>query len=164
MRSPKDAHRLGTAYEIVNMDTNKNVTLESLKALPGGKDKDGNTWYKDGWEKEQIVSNTKHYKSGTAVAAGGYPFGDPRRAPLVGKSPGVSRHCSGHAVDVDIPWKTADGKGTDIWAWEEIYHQFGLLRPRHKNLVSGTLKESWHIEETGKQLVGDEQTDEANDK
>jgi hypothetical protein len=47
MRSPAKAHKLGTSYEIQNMDQRGNVTPESLKALPEGKDADGTLWKDD---------------------------------------------------------------------------------------------------------------------
>ena len=161
MRSPAKAHKLGTSYEIQNMDSRGNVTMASLKALPDGKDLNGTLWYQEGWDKEDIVKNAKKHKSGTAVAAGGYPKGDKHRLPIVGAQPGVSRHCTGHAVDVKIPWRNESGKGTDVWAWENIYHQFGLTRPLHKTLVSGTLQEYWHIEETSKKIDGADPTTDA---
>src|SRR6187549_1668046 len=103
MRSPAAAHYLCVRYEIANMDTNRKVTLDSLKALDGGKDKDGNKWYEAGWTEQQAIDNAKAKikKAGAsgAVAAAGYNFGDKRRAPLpLSSSPGVSNHCSGHAV------------------------------------------------------------------
>jgi phosphopantothenoylcysteine decarboxylase/phosphopantothenate--cysteine ligase len=35
------------------------VTLDSLKALDGGKDKDGNKWYEAGWTEQQAIDNAK---------------------------------------------------------------------------------------------------------
>jgi hypothetical protein len=42
----------------------------------------------------------------------------------------------------------------DLWAWEHIYHQFGLTRPLHRDRGGKPkMQESWHIEETGKELA-----------
>lgn len=159
MRSPSAAHKLCVRYEIANMDTNKKVTLDALKALPGGRDQDGTKWYEAGWTEQQAIDNAKEMirKAGASgkVAAAGYNFGDGRRAPLpINGRPGVSNHCSGHAVDVDIPWRSpSDPNKVDLWAWEHIYHQFGLTRPLHRDRGGkASMQESWHIEETGKDL------------
>ena len=157
MRSPKDAHFMCVRYEIA-INGMKNVKMEDLQALKGGKDADGNKWYEPGWTKDQVIEHAKSlYGKGSkgAVAAAGYNHGDPRRAPLaIGSGPGVSRHCSGHAVDVDIPWRSEkDPNGTDVWAWEQVYHQFGLTRPLHRDHGRAkSTQESWHIEETGKSI------------
>lgn len=159
MRSPKAAHYLCVRYEIANMDTNRKVTLDALKALPGGRDADGNKWYEAGWTEQQAIDNAKKLikDAGASgkVAAAGYNPGDSRRAPLpLTGRPGVSNHCSGHAVDVDIPWRSADDPNKkDLWGWEQIYHQFGLTRPLHKDRGGkASTQESWHLEETGKAL------------
>jgi hypothetical protein len=159
MRSPKSAHYLCVRYEIANMDSNNRVTLAALKALPGGRDPDGNKWYEEGWTEQQAIDNAKDLlkKAGASgkVAAAGYNPGDARRAPLpINGRPGVSNHCSGHAVDVDIPWRSPDDPNkVDLWAWEQVYHQFGLTRPLHKDRGGkSSTQESWHIEETGKEL------------
>lgn len=158
MRSPKDAHFMCVRYEIAKNGM-KRVPLANLQKLPGGRDHDGNLWYQPGWTRELVIANAqamygKHSKG--AVAAAGYDFGDDRRAPLeLTSGPGVSRHCSGHAVDVDIPWRSAAHPDTpDLWGWEQIYHQFGLTRPLHKDRgMAPSQQESWHVEETGKQLA-----------
>ena len=158
MRSPKAAHFMCVRYEIAKNGM-QNVSMENLKKLNDGRDADGNKWYEPGWTKEQVIAHAEslYGKGGKgAVAAAGYNFGDPRRAPLdIGGGPGVSRHCSGHAVDVDIPWRSdKDPEHTaDVWAWEQIYHQFGLTRPLHKDRGGKkSTQESWHIEEAGKGL------------
>jgi hypothetical protein len=135
----------------------KHVTLDRLKALPAGQDRDGTLWYRQAWGESwaSIRANARAIRSSEAKAAAGYPKGDPRRAPLdVGDTtPGVSNHCSGGAVDITIPWRArgahaSTGK-TDVWAWDEIYAMFGLER----SLPKGTeFEEAWHIQETGKQL------------
>ncbi|HEX7835922.1 MAG TPA: hypothetical protein VF469_00590, partial [Kofleriaceae bacterium] len=158
MRSPHDAHFMCVRYEIAKNGM-QNVSMENLKKLKDGRDADGNKWYEPGWSKDQVIAHAESlYSKGSkgAVAAAGYNFGDPRRAPLdIGGGPGVSRHCSGHAVDVDIPWRSEkDPEHTsDVWAWEQVYHQFGLTRPLHKDRGGKkSTQESWHIEETGKGL------------
>lgn len=163
MRSPKAAHYLCVRYEQANMDKNKNVTLAALQALPGGRDADGNKWYEPGWTETQAIEYAqKKIKDAGAsgkVAAAGYNPGDPRRAPLpLNGKPGVSNHCSGHAVDVDIKWRSAeDPNKVDLWGWEQLYHQFGLTRPLHRDRGGkASTQESWHIEETGKDLEVEE--------
>ncbi|HRC56913.1 MAG TPA: hypothetical protein PKU97_13365, partial [Kofleriaceae bacterium] len=163
MRSPKAAHYLCVRYEQANMATNRHITLAALQALPGGKDADGNKWYEPGWTEEQAIAYAqKKIKDAGAsgkVAAAGYNPGDSRRAPLpLSSGPGVSSHCSGHAVDVDIKWRSQDDPGkVDLWGWEQIYHQFGLTRPLHRDRGGkASTQESWHLEETGKHLEADE--------
>lgn len=158
MRSPHDAHFMCVRYEIARNGM-QNVSMENLKKLKDGRDADGNKWYEPGWTKDQVIAHAEslYGKGGKgAVAAAGYNFGDAHRAPLdIGSGPGVSRHCSGHAVDVDIPWRSenAPEHTSDVWAWEQVYHQFGLTRPLHKDRGGKkSTQESWHIEETGKGL------------
>jgi hypothetical protein len=162
VRGPKTAHRICVAWEIQYGPGR--VTLDSVKALSGGKDADGNVWYKDGWSWEDVKKNANSVRSSSKIAAAGHEYGDPARAPLpINSRPGVSRHCTGRAVDVTIPWrapgKPASENKTDVWAWEDIYKQFGLHRPLHKDRVSSAnLQENWHIEETSKKLDGNEDT------
>ena len=164
MRGPKTAHKMCVSWNI-QYRWGTIIKLDALKALPGGKDTDGTTWYQDGWTEAQIKENAYNIRSSSKIAAAGHEPGDADRLPLpLNGKPGVSRHCTGRAVDVTIPWR-APGKdaltnGTDVWAWEDVYKQFGLHRPLHKSLVSdGNLQENWHIEETGKKLDGDDETD-----
>ncbi|MBK9648904.1 MAG: hypothetical protein IPO67_27775 [Deltaproteobacteria bacterium] len=49
MRSPATAHQWATAYQI---QFGGDVTQKALEALPGGKDMDGNLWWKEGWTME----------------------------------------------------------------------------------------------------------------
>jgi hypothetical protein len=162
MRSLKQAQTMCVAYEILEMETRKNITMEALQKLPDGKDSDGVVWYQKGDTMEDVQKRASQHTKGH-IAAAGYTHGDPRRAPLgINSGPGVSRHCTGHAVDVTIPWRSADGSGTDVWAWEHVYHQFGLTRPLHKDRgVAKSLQENWHIEETEKQILdGNRETEE----
>lgn len=160
VRGPKTAHRICVAWEIQYGPGR--VDFDSVKALPGGKDADGNVWYKDGWTWEEVKSNANSVRSSNKIAAAGYEYGKPERAPLpLNSRPGVSRHCTGRAVDVTIPWRTkgvhASKNQSDVWGWEELYTQFGLHRPLHKDKVSSTnLQECWHIEETSKKLEGND--------
>lgn len=156
VRSPRDAHKFNVAYEIRQGD---HVTLEDLQALPNGEDAYGNKWYRPGDTLESVQAWMVERGLGNNPAASGYPKGEKRRPAHKGKM-GISDHCSGHAVDVHIPWRARDGKGTDKWAWEEIYHQFGLTRPLHKDRSPKKKPEAWHIEETGKELeLGDSAAD-----
>lgn len=149
MRSLANAHALCVSWEI---QFGERVTLEALRALPDGKDRDGNLWYREGWTWEQIKANANAIRARTqdATASEGYPPGDPRRLP-VDDTRDVSRHCSGGAIDVTIPWrvsgKDAGSNATDVWGWPEIYTQFGLRRP-----VSS---EAWHVQATSTQLAPD---------
>jgi len=97
----------------------------------------------------------KEHGGSGAQAAAGFAPGTAGRSPLKDSGPGVSKHCPGHAVDIRIPWRSEkDPSATDLWAWEEVYHQFGLTRPLHRDRgFSGHDAEHWHIEETGKQLA-----------
>lgn len=153
MRSPAQAHQMSVAWHI---QYGTNVTLDALKALTDGKDSDGNRWYKEGWTMEQVKANAHNVRASSAIAAAGYPKGDPRRKPL-NDNQGVSRHCSGGAIDVTIPWrakgKNASTNSTDVWGWEEIYKMFGLHRPLGP---SSKHPEHWHIEETSKVLDAEE--------
>lgn len=105
---------------------------------------------------EQVKANAHNVRASSAIAAAGYPKGDPRRKPL-NDNQGVSRHCSGGAIDVTIPWrakgKNASTNSTDVWGWEEIYKMFGLHRPLGP---SSKHPEHWHIEETSKVLDAEE--------
>ncbi|HUQ01957.1 MAG TPA: DUF4157 domain-containing protein [Kofleriaceae bacterium] len=157
-RGKPTAHRWCVAWEIVY---NSNVTYDAVKALPGGKDADGTQWYQEGWTWEEVQANaraigeadrgkpTNTAQNSKARAAGGYEKGDPKRAPL-GNGAGVSKHVYGNAIDVSIPWrapgKDASTGASDIWAWENIYAQFGLVRNLHKDVVKSGA-EDWHIQE-----------------
>lgn len=160
VRGPKTAHKMCVSWNI-QYRWDSVITLAALKALPGGADEDGTVWYKDGWSEEEIKQNAKNIRASNKIAAAGYDYGDSKRLPLpLNSRPGVSRHCTGRAVDVTIPWRApgqdASKNATDVWAWEEVYKQFGLHRPLHKTLVSSAnLQENWHIEETGKKLDDD---------
>lgn len=161
VRGPKTAHRMCVAWNI-QFRYGSVIKLADLQALPDGKDADGTKWYDKEWTEEQIKDNARSIRASEAIAAAGYDSGDAKRAPLpISGRPGVSRHCTGRAVDVTIPWrapgKDASTGATDVWAWEDIYKQFGLHRPLHKTLVSDAkLQENWHIEETSKKLADGE--------
>ncbi|HRC59145.1 MAG TPA: D-alanyl-D-alanine carboxypeptidase family protein, partial [Kofleriaceae bacterium] len=164
VRGPKTAHKMCVSWNI-QYRWGTIITLDALKKLPGGKDEDGTTWYQEGWGETEAKANAYAIRSSNKIAAAGYEYNDEKRLPLpLSSKPGVSRHCTGRAVDVTIPWrkpgKDASTGDTDVWAWEDIYKQFGLHRPLHKTLVSdANLQENWHIEETGKELDGDDGTD-----
>lgn len=147
VRSPKTAHRMCVAWEIQYGPGR--VTFEAVKALPGGKDGDGNLWYRSGWTWAQVKANAKEVRASSAIAAAGHEFGDSKRAPLpLNSRPGVSRHCTGRAVDVTIKWRkqgvSATTNQNDVWGWETINNQFGLFRPLPKGHPN---QENWHLEE-----------------
>ncbi len=164
VRGPQTAHKMCVSWNI-QYRWDSVVTLAALKALPGGADEDGTVWYKEGWSEEEIKQNAKNIRASNKIAAAGYDYGSSKRLPLpLNSRPGVSRHCTGRAVDVTIPWrapgKDASTNATDVWAWEDVYKQFGLHRPLHKTLVSSAeLQENWHIEETDKKLDDDSADD-----
>lgn len=154
VRSPKRAHQMCVAWEI---QYGSRVKFDAVKALPGGKDKDGNLWYKTGWSWEDVKANANKVRASKAIAAAGWEFGDARRAPLpLSSRPGVSLHCTGRAVDVTIPWRkkgvAASQNKTDVWGWENVYNLFGLHRPLGP---TSSNPENWHIQETGKKLATD---------
>ena len=159
MRDPRHAHWMSVRFWIARGGM-KMIDRSLFAKLKDGKDEDGNLWYKPGWTDDQIIANAEKLYAGGGtgkVAAEGYNFGDSRRAPMrLESGQGVSAHCSGHAVDVGIPWRDKNNpssKAPDLWGWEEIYHQFGLTRPLHKDKGGDSkMQEHWHVEETGKQL------------
>ena len=151
MRSPATAHQWATAYQI---QYGGDVTQEALEALPGGKDMDGNLWWKEGWTMEDAKRQANRTRSSDAIAAPGYPKGDPRRAPLNDRSP-VSNHCGGEAIDVTFHWrrkgKDASTNDSHEWGWPEIYALYGLKRP--------VKSEHWHVEESSKALDAEASAD-----
>ena len=155
MRQPSTAHRNSVSWE-VRKGTQQDTYVENIKALSGGKDKDNNQWYRPGWGKAEIQANANEIAPKESKSLAGYNYGDPKRAPHpMNSKPAVSRHCSGGAVDIDIPWrmkgKDARKGKADVWGYEEIYAMFGL----HRTLPKGTKnQESWHVEENGKGLDG----------
>jgi hypothetical protein len=150
MRSPSTAHRW-CAWEIQYRPGRIHISLARLKALPGGKDRDLNLWYKQAWGDDwgPIIANANSVRKSSRIAAAGYAKGNPRRAPLdvADAKAGVSNHCSGGAIDITIPWRApgahaSTGK-TDIWAWDQIYAMFGLVRSLPKG---SPFEEAWHIQ------------------
>lgn len=115
MRSPKEAHRWSTAYQI----RQGNVPLKNLQELSDGRDKDGNTWYKPEWtKKEEVQENAKAIWEG-ALAAEGYPKGDERRKPNTFAG-GVTRHATGMAVDATFVWNWGKGDQKQVASTEDI--------------------------------------------
>lgn len=129
VRGPKTAHQWSTAYWIQKGA----IGEDRLKALPGGKDADGNLWYKEGWTKKEIDANAHSIWHG-ARANEGYPKGDKRRLPNT-DDPDASTHCFGEAIDIKIPWRNGNG-----WHKEanDLVKQFKLQRPE--------ADEHWHFE------------------
>jgi hypothetical protein len=133
VREPETAHRNSTAYHI----RTGVVTMDALKALPDGKDRDGNVWFKEGWTETEVKANALDVWDGE-VANEGYGPADPKRLPNAAEVP-MSTHCNGHAMDITIPWRDGDG-----WHKEarDLVKQFGLVRPFDP-------KERWHFELPG---------------
>ena len=133
VREPKTAHLNSTAYHI----RTGVVTMDALKALPEGKDQDGNLWYREGWTEADVKANALSVWDGE-VAYEGYGATDPKRLPNAPEVP-VSTHCTGEAMDVTIPWRDGDG-----WHKEarELVTRFGLVRPIDPD-------ERWHFELPG---------------
>jgi subtilisin family serine protease len=133
VRDPAKAHKWSTAYFIRKRGTAKSVPFDAVRALPCGRDLDGNLWFQPGWTDEDIVKNAERIWSG-ALAAEGYAKGDPRRLPNTG-AVGMSNHLAGNAMDVTIRWVYSspwDPRAVDVVA------RHGLARP-----VAG---EPWHFE------------------
>jgi hypothetical protein len=131
-RSAKTAHQWSTAYYI----RKGVITKDRIESLPGGKDLDGNLWWKPGWSQTEIIANAKSMWSGDR-ASEGYPPGDPRRLPNTDEVE-MSRHCPGQAMDVRIRWRNGDGWHTEA---NDLVKQFGLSRPE--------AGEAWHFELEG---------------
>ncbi len=130
VREAAIAHRNSTAYHI----RTGVVTLDALKALPGGKDQDGTVWYEEGWTEAEAKANALGIWDGK-IAHEGYEVTDSKRLPNAAEVP-ISTHCNGKAMDVTIPWRDGDG-----WHKEarELVAQFGLVRPIDPD-------ERWHFE------------------
>jgi hypothetical protein len=159
VRPPVTAHKMCIRFQLAHRN-GAHVDFDAIRKLSGG--------MYGGWKfcpepgkstdeeikKQAHVLYKEHGGSG-AQAAAGFAAGSAGRTPLKDSGPGVSKHCPGHAVDIRIPWRSAkDPSATDLWAWEEVYHQFGLTRPLHKDRgFTGNDAEHWHIEETGKQIA-----------
>jgi len=133
VRDAQTAHRNSTAYHIrIGV-----VTMDALKALPEGKDEDGNLWYQEGWTEAQVKANAITVWDGE-IANEGYTADDPKRLPNAAEVQ-FSTHCIGHAMDITIPWRDGDG-----WHQEarDLVKQFGLVRPFDP-------AERWHFELPG---------------
>lgn len=128
VRSPSRAHRWSTAYGI----REGHVPDANVQALENGQDSDGNVWYQTGWTHAQIVANAQAIWNGSK-AAEGYPVGSAKRLPNTDWIQ-VSRHCTGNAMDVAIPWV---GNAWSAQA-KQIIADHGLRRPEPT--------ESWHFE------------------
>jgi hypothetical protein len=165
VRPPLEAQRFCVRFQLAHRN-GAHVDFDAIRKLPDGK--------YDGWKfcprpgatdeeiKQQANKLYEEHGGSGAQAAAGFAAGNPKRSPLKDSGPGVSKHCPGHAVDVVIPWRSEkDPSSTDRWAWEPVYHQFGLTRPLHQDRgYKGHDAEDWHIEETGKQLANIEKEGE----
>ncbi len=162
VRPPITAHKLCIRFQLAHRD-GKGVDFDAIRALPDGMYHGWKFCPEPGKSSNEAIKKQAHVlyeeKGGSgAQAAAGFAPGATGRSPLTDRAPGVSKHCPGHAIDIQIPWRSPkDPKATDLWAWEEIYHQFGLTRPLHRDRgFQGRDAEHWHIEETGKQIAGAE--------
>ncbi|HEX8113696.1 MAG TPA: hypothetical protein VF516_38455, partial [Kofleriaceae bacterium] len=160
VRPPITAHKMCIRFELAYRD-GKNVDFDAIRKLPDGMYHGWKFCPSPGKSSDEEIKKQAHelYKTeggSGAQAAAGFAPGTPGRSPLKDTGPGVSKHCPGHAVDISIPWRSPENpEATDLWAWEQIYHQFGLTRPLHRDRgFSGHDAEHWHIEETGKQIAG----------
>lgn len=142
MRDARKAHRWSTAYAI----RNDQISIETLKKLPGGRDADGNRWYVEGETPAQIRRRAADLglNSPSTPAAEGYPRGDSKQFPNEWDD-GISNHLIGKAIKVSIPWTTEKaGQLIDPIA-NEIIKKFGLQRPvpkdeTHFELLQGSPK------------------------
>ncbi len=170
LRDPAKAHRWSTAWSI----RHDRVPLSALRALPGGKDKDGNLWYDPAWEvglpkkangqltpkgRDMLWAKIKANaavvdgrKNPDAIAAEGYAVDDPFHAPNTYTK--VSNHCIGLAMDVRFKWRAGakvngqaitDGSQTDAVV-NDLIKTFGLKRPVKGNPDKGVKPEPWHFE------------------
>jgi hypothetical protein len=161
VRPPQTAHKLCIRYQLAHQN-GAHINFEAIRNLKDGMYL-GWKWLPDGPDhsNEAIMKHAAGwmyatYGGGGAPAAAGYPETDKeRRGPILMDGPKVSMHCPGHAVDVKIPWRNEKNPAEeDVWGWEEVYHQFGLTRPLHKDRGGSQTPEYWHVEETGKKLDG----------
>jgi hypothetical protein len=165
VRPPISAHKMCIRFQLAHRN-GANVDFDAIRALPDGMYHGWKFCPVPGKSTDEEIKKQAHklyedHGGSGAQAAAGFAPGTPGRSPLKDTGPNVSKHCPGHAVDITIPWRSEkDPKQTDLWAWEEVYHQFGLTRPLHKDLgFSGHNAEHWHIEETGKQLATEQEGD-----
>ena len=151
-RKKKKAHRLSTAYHIIN----GYVSLSDLQAhLPSpGKagdevrDEDGLLWYVRDWTLEQAKAQAvMNWRGGKInLAYEGYAVGEKGRDPNTKdpNKPPVSQHVYGKAMDVWPPWKKKD-------EWDAAHNRviklYGLKRPiDSKNPYGSQAAEHWHFE------------------
>ena len=138
-RERHKAHRWSTAFSIVD----RRVGLDALRALPRGRDRDGNVWYDDKWEEDGrgavlhlVMENARaNLAPGGAYAEEGYEPDDPRRLPNCPNIP-VSKHVLGIAIDADVDWEKLGGPWSDLA--QRTLSNFGLVRP--------IASEHWHME------------------
>ncbi len=127
VRDPKLAHKWSTSWKLRHPknETEKAQLLKNLRALPGGKDLDGNLWYKKSWETGLQKVNGKFTAAALAtlwnriqkhaltldnrsnknlIAAEGYAVSDKHILPNI--HPTVSVHPAGKAIDATIAWRT----------------------------------------------------------
>lgn len=150
------------------------IPLGNLKALPNGKDADGNLWYKPNWEsrttapcddlslpiagaypayggnciKHQADINNKKYPGHNIsdCAYEGYGLNS-RRAPNIAAIP-ISKHVTGEAIDGSVDWDKLGG----FWSSEAdaVVQKFRLYRPFRPGGSQLCTVEPWHFELIGK--------------
>lgn len=143
-RSAALAHRWSTAHAIAA----GRISLGVLRALPGGRDLDGNRWYDRGWDTagghDGLAASTVPAVVANAVELGppdmafaneGYAADDPRRHPNVSDVM-LSAHVTGRAIDLNVAWAALGGPWSDQAC--AIVRRFALRRPY--------ADEPWHVE------------------
>jgi hypothetical protein len=164
LRTRQKAHIVSTAYHIRQRG---GISLADLRALPDGKDADGNTWYRGEWETwasrnsgllyfaPKITENAfvlaqqqgKKFidaNGDISCAYEGYTSDDQHRVPNVPQVP-ISNHVLGLAVDLaGVEWDKLGGQ----WSKQanEFVASFGLTRPFSPDAETYCIKEHWHFE------------------
>lgn len=142
-RNPDRAHRWSTVHSVLS----GHITVGDLRGLAGGRDQDGNLWFKPEWapgarddapahEFPAIVTNAQQLgPRKPAYAEEGYAAMDPRRRPNLASIP-ISKHITGRAIDLNVDWLAIGGPWSA--ASDELIARYGLCRP--------VVSESWHVE------------------
>ena len=130
MRDPRKAHRWSTSYAI----RNDQIPIEVLEKLSGGRDADGNQWYKEGETPAQIKRRAADLglDSPSTPASEGYPKSDAKQLPNQWDDE-ISNHMIGKAIKVNIPWTTAKQGQLEDPIAENLIKKFGLQRPVPKD-------------------------------
>lgn len=170
LRPRAQAHIVSTAYHIRERGA---VPITDLQGLTGGKDADGNVWYKPEWVQVSRLLGLRSPRPATvaevtdeiktnalALAEGqgsdfidkgnircayeGYEPDDVRRKPNVSAVP-ISNHVTGQAIDLSgVDWAKFGGAWTT--GAREFVAGFGLTRPYSPEASTYCIKEHWHFE------------------